>query len=338
MIRWKSIAGRLRHGAGRALLRPLTVPETPAERLSLPAVRRILFVRPNFRMGNLLLTTPALTATRRALPEAEIHLLTTPAYVDLLRGHPDLDRAILYDRPMLRLPTLLIGLVRRLRSARYDLVVDGSQGESLTGALLSRFSGGRWRVTESPSRYERTWDVRVARDPARRHRVERLLGVLEGIGIETGPVRMSIALDPSEQEWARATCQAWGLPDGPVVGLNIGRRHDTRPASLRRAASGVRGRRDRGHRSDAPRGLGRDPRRGDLPQGKPRRLRTTRGGGSLPPGGSWGNRARRRARCRPCDPLVRPRRIDPPRPDTRVDRMHVRRDVSDPAHPTKDAT
>lgn len=225
MSHWKAIADGVRHASGRLLLLPFATPAHRADTIDLGRVDRVLFVRPNFRMGNLLLTTPALTATRRALPESEIHLLATPRYADLLRGHPDLDRLVTFDRSMVARPWRLLGLIRELRSAGYDLAIDCSQAESLSGALLSRFSGARWRVSERSGRYASMFHVRVPRDPGRHHRVDRLLDVLRGIGITGGPVRMSIALDESEREWARTRWSREGLPnDRRVVGVNIGAR------------------------------------------------------------------------------------------------------------------
>ena len=51
-------------------------------------IHTILFVRPNFRMGNLLLVTPALSAARKQIPNAKIGLLTTSAYSHML-GFPE---------------------------------------------------------------------------------------------------------------------------------------------------------------------------------------------------------------------------------------------------------
>lgn len=229
MSAWKAIEGRLRHGVARVLLLPLGSASVPPYRVRLDEVRRVLFVRPNFRLGNLLLTTPALSTARRGLPWAEIDLLTTSSYWDLLRGHPDVDGIARFDRPMLLHPWALAGLIRRLRERRYDLVVDCSEGESLTGALLARLSGGRWRVAPRSGRYRALFNVHVPPDARHDHRVERLLHVLKGIGIAGERRGMSIALDASEREWAAERWREWGLPDGGlVIGVNIGARGEKR--------------------------------------------------------------------------------------------------------------
>src|SRR6187200_1032385 len=111
------------------------------EPVDLARVRRVLVVRANFRMGNLLLVTPAHAALRRALPQARIDVVAPKAYVDLLAHSPDVDGRIGVDRRMLTAPWSLLRLVRRLRGERYDLALDGGRGSSFLGAFLVGVSG-----------------------------------------------------------------------------------------------------------------------------------------------------------------------------------------------------
>jgi hypothetical protein len=50
--------------------------------------RRVLVVRVNVRMGNLLLVTPALGALRQAFPHARLDVLCYETYADLLATTP----------------------------------------------------------------------------------------------------------------------------------------------------------------------------------------------------------------------------------------------------------
>jgi ADP-heptose:LPS heptosyltransferase len=225
MSAWKTIERRVRHGLARPLVRALARGVRPAEELDPGEVRRVLFVRPNARLGNLLLATPALSIARAVLPGAAIHLLTASRYRELLRGHAAVDRVVAFDRGMLLRPWSLAFLIRRLRTPRYDLVIDCSEGESLTGALLARFAGGRWRAAPGSSRYEALYNVRVSRRAEIEHRADRLAGLLEGLGIVGGPAGMTIALDARDRAWARDRWRELGLRDRDLVaGVNIGAR------------------------------------------------------------------------------------------------------------------
>jgi ADP-heptose:LPS heptosyltransferase len=59
---------------------------------------RVLAVRPD-HLGDVLLTTAALAALRRAEPEAEIVALVGPWSCEILRRNPDVDRVLVYPFP-----------------------------------------------------------------------------------------------------------------------------------------------------------------------------------------------------------------------------------------------
>ena len=193
--------------------------------VDLAQVRRVLVVRANFRMGNLLLVTPALAALRRALPEARIDVVAGRAYVDLLEHSPDVDGRIGIDRRMLMAPWSLLSLVRHLRRQRYDLAIDGGRGSSFLGAFLVGVSGSRRRVAAADSRYDALFDVHVRLDPESDHKVDLLLGVLAGLGIETPERTLSVTLTAEERAQATARWRALGVaPEKPAIAINVGAR------------------------------------------------------------------------------------------------------------------
>ena len=201
----------------------------PVQELDLSRVQRVLFVRVNFRMGNLLLATPGFAAARTSLPHSEIDLLTTSAYSQLLDGNQDVDDMFMFNRGMLVRPWALFGLVRRIRRRQYDLVIDCSGGESLTGALFAGLSRGRWRVGSASGRHEGCFNVLVALEQGRVHKVDALLALLESIGIRAESRDMKVILAPDERRWAQLRWSKWGLsPDRETVGVNIGARGDKR--------------------------------------------------------------------------------------------------------------
>ena len=105
---------------------------------------RILLVKLS-SFGDVLHTLPTLEALRAAYPEGRITWLVEAAYAPLLSGHPALDEV--WEAPRLRPgqffrgdnPAIFGGLLRRLRSRDFDLVVD-LQGllKSALWVLLSR--------------------------------------------------------------------------------------------------------------------------------------------------------------------------------------------------------
>ncbi len=197
--------------------------------LDLSSIRRVLFVRANFRMGNLLLVTPALAAVRRALPAARVDVLGTELHEVLLRHHPDVDGVLRLSRGTLARPWSLLRLARQIRHARYDLVVDCARGGSFLGAVLCGLSGGRYRVAAASSRYRAAFNVLVPRRTGDHHKIDLLLGVLEDIGIPPVTRDMKVVLSEGERLQATRQWEAFGLPDTKaVVGILVGGRGNKR--------------------------------------------------------------------------------------------------------------
>lgn len=113
------------------------------------AIRRVLVVRPDERIGNLVLLTPLFDAVHRAWPGVSLDLLVGGAMVDLMARDPRLRACHVFDkRALVRNPFGLWPLARTLRRGRYDLAIDASHPHtfSLTPALAVRISGARWRL------------------------------------------------------------------------------------------------------------------------------------------------------------------------------------------------
>ena len=134
----------------RAALRlTLDKPRPAAGRLDPSTVRRVLIVRQDSRLGNLLLLTPLLKGIRNAFSSAETDILVSDAYGEILRHNPDLGRIYVLPKAMfLPDPSLPWRLVRNLRRNSYDLVFDASamQAFSLSSAALAALSGAERKV------------------------------------------------------------------------------------------------------------------------------------------------------------------------------------------------
>ena len=76
----KTLARRLEKRLKRVLvaaLQRMLPPPSPETIDSLEGVTRILIIRPNFRLGNALISTPVIDALRQRFPAARIDYLTT---------------------------------------------------------------------------------------------------------------------------------------------------------------------------------------------------------------------------------------------------------------------
>lgn len=194
--------------------------------IDLRTVHRVLLVRTNVRLGNLLLITPAIAAMRQALPYARIDVLCDAAYGCVLASDPAVDDIVAIDRRIMRDPVALAGLVRRLRRARYDLVLECARGGSFLGALFTRLTGGRLRVTNAAGRYGRFFNVHVPRS-SRTHKVDLLLDLLATIGVPASSRELRMVLTDNERAKASGRWTSWGVAAGRVIlGVNLGGRGD----------------------------------------------------------------------------------------------------------------
>src|SRR5438046_2787960 len=103
-------------------------------------VRRVLVVRLR-SIGDTVLTTPALFALRRFLPDSEIDILLEDWVAPVLDGSDLIDRVITIPRDS---NAARARVARELRAARYDVVYNLHGGTTAT--LLTRATGARHRV------------------------------------------------------------------------------------------------------------------------------------------------------------------------------------------------
>src|ERR1700736_5985413 len=100
----------------------LRTPVGPRPPLSELDARRIVILKPS-ALGDIVHSLPILTALRRRFPQSHIRWVVNQGYADLLRGHPDLDEVLTFDRasarggplPAARSFVALADQVRRLR-------------------------------------------------------------------------------------------------------------------------------------------------------------------------------------------------------------------------------
>jgi lipopolysaccharide heptosyltransferase II len=74
--------------------------------------------------GDIILTTPVLTAVKAKYPSAAIDFLVMEKYADAIYGNPDIDRLILFEKAKYRGIAGILRFARGLRKYKYDQVID----------------------------------------------------------------------------------------------------------------------------------------------------------------------------------------------------------------------
>jgi heptosyltransferase-2 len=168
-------------------------------------------------LGDVVLTTPLVTALRNRLAPRRLALLVRPEAVPLVASHPDVDEVLVDDKRGRDRGAL--GLLRtawRLRNERFDVVV--SPHRSLRTALLLAAARIPRRIGFRTSRGALLYHERVTRDPTR-HDVERNLALMAPFGGAAEVPRLHLPVTPEAGAKASAL-----LPDGPgpLIGIAPG--------------------------------------------------------------------------------------------------------------------
>jgi ADP-heptose:LPS heptosyltransferase len=94
------------------------------------------------RTGDIILTTPAVSALKAAFPDSALTYVVEKPYARLVEGHPALDRIIVLERKMGRRE--FFRLLREIRGEKYDVVLDFHGGPR--ASLLTLFSGAKTKI------------------------------------------------------------------------------------------------------------------------------------------------------------------------------------------------
>ena len=91
-----------------------------------------------YRIGDALLTTPAVKELKKNFPEAIVDFLAENPAAEILKGNPHIDHVIVYDK---KSPWRFI---RQIRAQKYDWVIDflGTP----RSAVLTALSGARLKA------------------------------------------------------------------------------------------------------------------------------------------------------------------------------------------------
>ena len=215
-----------RHRLGDLVQRRVRVRPRSPEEILLGPVPRLLFVRLNYRMGNLLLATPVFRAARRRWPGATIDVVCGDRFAMLLDGNSDVDRVF----PVARSHALLFwryrALLRTLRGRRYDLAVDCGGGSSFLGAVTVGLARAGATVSYDGQRYSGYFDVRLPPPAPGTHVIDAQMGLVRPFGVREPAPGMVLGLSPEERAWAEERWREYGLDRRRVVGFNIGARGD----------------------------------------------------------------------------------------------------------------
>jgi heptosyltransferase-2 len=152
----------------------------PQTQIPATGLRKILIVRID-RVGDIVLSMPALAALRRAFPEAEIDILVQSKFTGLLNNYSGWTRVIGWND--IDDASERARLATTLRASAYDGVIVGSTATA--GYRIAREAGIPVRIGWRAKGFGHTLTTAIPDDraTANRHQVENNLTLLEPLGV-----------------------------------------------------------------------------------------------------------------------------------------------------------
>ncbi|MEK7850973.1 MAG: lipopolysaccharide heptosyltransferase II [Deltaproteobacteria bacterium] len=189
---------------------------------------KILIIRLGF-IGDVVLTTPVITALKLSYPDAELDFLVKKGYHELLIGNPHIRRVIPFDGTRHKGLKGLLEIAGELRKEGYTHVID------LHGNLRSRVISALISGSET-LRYDKQAVKRrlllLGFKVETKHTVDAYLTALNPIGINVGAgLKPAPAIYLSEEEEKRAGSLLAKLgisEDSTIIGFNPGARWQTK--------------------------------------------------------------------------------------------------------------
>jgi ADP-heptose:LPS heptosyltransferase len=213
----------LEHLLKDTLYRLLCVLLKPADRTRVPvrpaSIKSILFLRPD-KLGDMIVTIPAMHAIKAEYPHIRVELLASPRNVNIVAQDPSINAVHVYTKNILRdLPMMV-----RLRHKRFDLIFDPICHDSITGLLLSRIIGNASiRAAARKLKYYRFYDYCEPYQPdGEEHNIDNSLLVFRVLGIDPATINPFYPPWMSEQAKDRAYLFISGVSQNMFrIGVNI---------------------------------------------------------------------------------------------------------------------
>lgn len=179
-------------------------------------------------VGDAVHVLPVVTAIKRQHPRAHITWVLQPGPATLVRGHPDVDEILLFER---RKGWRAFRDLRRILTARrFDLVL--AMQSYLKAGVITWFTRAPVKLGFDPARArDGSWlFTNAALEPrGERHFQDQYLEFAEAIGVEVEPLHWNLGPWPAERAWRDVYAARFDRPTAALVIATSKPEKDWRP-------------------------------------------------------------------------------------------------------------
>ncbi|MFA5355797.1 MAG: lipopolysaccharide heptosyltransferase II [Candidatus Omnitrophota bacterium] len=176
----------------------------------IPDLKRILIVRTD-RIGDVLLSTPAIKAVRDSYPNAYIAVMVSPYARDIVEGNPYLDEVIIYDKDGRHKGWLgSLRLAARLKKKKFDLALILHPANR--AHIVIFLAGIRRRVGyDRKMGFLLTDRIKHTKQLGEKHESEYVLDLAGHLGIKPEDKKLFMPVRPESEQWVEELFRYKGI-------------------------------------------------------------------------------------------------------------------------------
>jgi heptosyltransferase-2 len=184
--------------------------------------QNILIVRTD-RIGDVVLTTPAIKAIRQSYPGSHIAILVTPATLDLVNGNPYVDEILVDDRQGQHKGIFgFLRLVREIRSKQFDLAIIFHTKRRYNLACYAARIPCRLGYKNEKLGFLLSLPLKDIRPLGEKHEAEYCMDVLKVIGVENDDLDIFVPAQKEAEGWMLNWMQENSLKPNDFVAIHPG--------------------------------------------------------------------------------------------------------------------
>ena len=177
-------------------------------------MKKILVTRTD-RIGDVILSLPAIKAIRKAFPDAYIAVMVQPRIDDILKGNPHIDEVIVYDKNKKHKSMLRnIDFIKGLRSEKFDMVLNLHSTKRTN--LLCFLAGIPRRIgyARGKADFLLTDKIEYTKKSGEKHEAEYSLDILRYLGINPEFSNPFVCVQQEDEKRAEEILEGLGIANG----------------------------------------------------------------------------------------------------------------------------
>lgn len=200
--------------------------EPVQEKIDLSSIRKILVIRQDDRIGNLILTTPLLLSLRKSFPQAKISFLSSNASAEVFSGSKLMDELLILEKKRyIRNPFAFISQFLSLRRQGFDLAFDCSDENqfSFGHGMWIYLSGAKYRIGHKREKGDLFLNIEVPQANQTRHAIDMHLDLLRFLVPGVPDELPFLEVKAEAGDYIRNFLEKMGITDEDfLVGINLG--------------------------------------------------------------------------------------------------------------------